>query len=281
MPVRGEWIRHGDYSGYFASPVAAPVSLPAVIVIQEIWGVNAQIEDVTRRIAAAGYVAFAPDLFAVDGRRPPALEAARVDEAVAFMATLPAARRFDPAAREEALAILDPAPRARIAETSAAMWSMPSRLPSLLPPLRAAAAHLRHERAESKGQSLGCVGFCMGGGLSALLSCEEPEISAAAVFYGSCPADEAVARGTCPVIGFYGSTDQRVNAGLPAYAAAMKRAGRSFEPHVYDGANHGFFNETGAVYDVNASRDSWAKLMGFFARHLAADRVRETALPGG
>ncbi|HUX40594.1 MAG TPA: dienelactone hydrolase family protein [Rectinemataceae bacterium] len=280
MPIHGEWISYGDQSGYFAFPERATKPLPSVIVIQEIWGVNAQIEELTKRIAAAGYAALAPDLFSVDGKRPPALEAARIEEAVAFMGTLPAEKRFDPAAREEALGRLEPATRARISETHGAMWSTPGRLPALVAPLRAAVAHLRHERSETKGQSLGCVGFCMGGGLSALLACEEPELDAAAIFYGSSPPAEKVASIACPVIGFYGAMDQRVNAGVPGFAASMREAGKMFEYHVYEGANHAFFNETGAVYDVNASRDAWARLMSFYSKHLAEGKAKESALPG-
>lgn len=280
MPVHGEWINYGDQSGYFAFPEKAAKPLPAVIVIQEIWGVNTQIEGVVDRIAASGYAALAPDLFAVDGKRPAALEPGRVDETIAFGASLPPEKRFDPAAREEALARLEPITRARISETFAAMWSTPGRLPALVAPLRKAVAHLRRERAETKGQSLGCVGFCMGGGLSALLACEEPELDAAAIFYGSCPPDEKVMAISSPLIGFYGSMDQRVNAGIPAFASAMRDAGKSYEYHIYEGSNHGFFNETGVAYDVNASRDAWARLMAFYAKHLAEGRIKEAALAG-
>jgi len=279
MSVHSEWIRYGDQIGFFAAPERAARPLPSVIVIQEVWGVNAHIEDVTRRFAAAGYAALAPDLFAIGGKRPPALQAERVEEAVAFMMSLPPERRFDPAARDEALAKLDAGPRARISETFGAMWSTPGRLPSLVAPLRAATDHLVHERTDTQGQPVGCVGFCMGGGLSALLACEEQEIDAAAIFYGSCPPDEKVAGIRCPVIGFYGGNDQRVNAGIPAFASAMKKSGKSYEHHIYEGANHAFFNETGQAYNVNAARDSWARLLGFYAKHLAGGRVKEGALP--
>ena len=73
MAIKSEWIRYGEGSGYFAWPEKATGPVPGVVVIQEIGGVNEHIEDVTRRIAAAGYAALAPDLFAVDGKRPPAL----------------------------------------------------------------------------------------------------------------------------------------------------------------------------------------------------------------
>ena len=73
MGIKGEWIRYGEGSGYLAYPARATLPLPGVIVIQEIGGVNDNIEDITRRIASAGYAALAPDLFAVNGERPAAL----------------------------------------------------------------------------------------------------------------------------------------------------------------------------------------------------------------
>jgi carboxymethylenebutenolidase len=65
VAIKGEWIRYADQTGYLALPERAAAPLPSVIVIQEVGGVNTQIEDVTRRIAASGYAALAPDLYAV------------------------------------------------------------------------------------------------------------------------------------------------------------------------------------------------------------------------
>jgi carboxymethylenebutenolidase len=269
MAIKGEWIEYGDQIGYLARPSAARAPLPGVIVIQEIGGVNAHIEDVARRIAAAGYVALAPDLFAVAGKRPEPLTEARLQETWAVMATFPPQARGDPAARAAELAKLPEDMRRRVEETFTAMFSTPARLPEFVAPLREAFRQLREERPESRGARVGCVGFCMGGGLSALLACEEPELSAAAVYYGSTPPAEAVARIACPVLAFYGGLDQRVNAQIPAFEEAMAKSGRSFEKVVYEGANHAFFNDDSPVYDPGAARDSYARLLAFFARHLA------------
>ena len=114
MAIKGEWISFGDQVGYFAHPDHAATPLPSVVVIQEIWGVNAHIEDVTRRIAAAGYAALAPDLMAVEGKRPEALSKERIEEAVTFSMTMAPASRFDPAAREAAMAKLPESERTRI-----------------------------------------------------------------------------------------------------------------------------------------------------------------------
>ncbi len=271
MAIKGEWVRYGEGSGYFALPERAPTPLPGVLVIQEIGGVNAQIEDVTRRVAAAGYAALAPDLFVVDGKRPEALTKERIGEAFALAARLPPGAMFDPTAREAALAKLGESERLRIGGTFGQLSSFfaPDRRESLLGPLHRSFRYLHDERAETRGQKIACVGFCMGGGLSALLACEEPALSGAAVFYGTSPAAEKVARIECPVLAFYGATDQRVNAGIPAFQEAMRAAGKSFEHHVYEGAGHAFFNDDAPSYNLKAARDSWARLLAFFAKTLS------------
>ena len=268
MAIKGEWIGYGKEVGYFAIPERAARPLPSVVVIQEIGGVNDQIEDVTRRIAAAGYAALAPDIFAVDGVRPEALSKERISEAFDFMATMPNASRFDPAVRDAAMAKLPEDKRLRIDESFKKIFSMANSLPIFIPPLKRAVNYLRTERPETAGKRVGCVGFCMGGSLSALLACEESELSGAAMYYGGAPAEEKIPAIACPVIAFYGGNDQRVNAGIPAFEEAMKKADKIFEHRVYPGANHAFFNDDGPSYEVNASRDSFARLLSFFANTL-------------
>jgi carboxymethylenebutenolidase len=271
MAIKGEWIRYGQGTGYFAKPERAGGILPGVLVIQEVGGVNEHIEDVTRRFAAAGYAALAPDLFAVDGERPEALTKQRVAEAFAFAGKLPPGTMFDQVSREAALAKLPEAEARKLMETfqTAFSFAQAGRLETLMAPLSLAFRHLREERPETRGQKIGCVGFCMGGGLSALLACEEEELSGAAVFYGMAPPAEKVAKINCPVIAFYGTKDQRVSAAVPGFEAAMRAAGKSFEPHAYEGAAHAFFNDEGPAYDVRAARDSFARVLGFFAKNLA------------
>jgi carboxymethylenebutenolidase len=109
----------------------------------------------------------------------------------------------------------------------------------------------------------------MGGGLTALLACEEPELAGAAIFYGSAPPLERVKDITCPVVGFYGALDARINAGLPAFAAAMEAAGKAFEYQVYEGAGHAFFNDTRPAYEVRATRDATSRLLQFLRSTVA------------
>lgn len=266
MPVQTEWVRYGEHSGYLARSERAALPLPGVLVIQEIWGVDAHIEDVTRRLAEAGYAALAPDLFSAGGVRPEPLSRERISEAQAFMNTLSPAGWREPAVRAEALAGRPEAERGRIEASIGELFGRLGQLDGFVPALRAAAHYMRHQCPASLGQPVACVGFCMGGGLSALLACEEPELSGAAIFYGSAPPLDRVPRIQCPVAGFYGGLDERVNAGLPAFAEAMAAAGKSFEPHVYEGAAHAFFNDTRPVYHVGATRDSFARLLDFLRR---------------
>jgi len=269
MALKTEWVRYGKSSGYFAMPERAATPLPAVLVIQEIWGVEDHIEDVTRRIASAGYAALAPDIFSVDGQRPEHLTRERVAELLAFLGAQPPAVWGDQAAREAALQKLPALERGRVSETFGGLLGQPPEWrESFIPALRDAVRYLRRERPETREQKVACVGFCMGGGLSALLACEEPELSGAAVYYGATPAPEKLAKIRCPVIAFYGGNDARVNAGIPAFEKGMKEISQSYEPKVYEDANHSFFNDTRGAYDVRAARDSFARLLAFFSRTL-------------
>src|SRR5271167_4393514 len=124
MALETEYLRYGaneEYLAYMAWPERAAPPLPAVVVIQEAWGVDAHIEDVTRRFAQAGYVAVAPDLFSKDGVRPPPLTHERIGELTTFVNEMPAGSAFDPTKRAEALASRDAAYRARIEESIGAI----------------------------------------------------------------------------------------------------------------------------------------------------------------
>jgi carboxymethylenebutenolidase len=108
----------------------------------------------------------------------------------------------------------------------------------------------------------------MGGGLSALLACNDPELAVACIYYGMSPPAELLPRIACPVYGFYGGEDARINGGLPAFAEAMAKAGKRFEQHVYPGAAHAFFNDQRPSYHAAASRDALVRTLQAFRTHL-------------
>ena len=269
MAIKGSWIHYGDQSGYFAYPENASQPLPAIIVIQEIWGVNEHIEDIARRFAAAGYAVLAPDLFAVGGKRPAALSPGRISKAMTFIKQLPPAVWKDPALRDSELSRLAEPDRSEIGETCNRLLAGIGRMQEFVPQLKKAVRHLREEQPKTKDQKVACVGFCMGGGLSALLACEEPELSGAAVFYGNTPPAEKIPSIACPVIGFYGAEDQRINEGIPAFEEGLRALGKTYERSIYDGANHAFFNDDSQSYNVDAVRDSFVRLLTFFHKTLS------------
>jgi len=266
-----EWIRYGNeqqYSGYLTYARRAPLPLPTVIVIQEAWGVDRFIESVSHRLALAGYAAFAPDLYAHAGERPALLTRERVAELQGFVNELPHGVWQDQEKREAALAQLPEPQRTTLRATHGAFVKAVGS-DKHLEPLLAATTYLRTEQAASKGQKLGSVGFCLGGGLSARLAAADPELAAAVIFYGTSPSDELVAKINAAVLGLYGELDPRINATIPAFAAAAERHGKRFEHHIYPGAQHAFFNDNRPSYDLAATRDAFVRVLSFFQQHLA------------
>jgi carboxymethylenebutenolidase len=265
MSLKTEWVPYGpggDYAGYLAYEANAKKPLPGVLVVQEAWGVDAHIEEVTRRFASAGYVAFAPDLFAKRAQRPAPLLPERLHEMLRFMDQMGPAR-IDPKAREAALAAQPELLGARLRETIATLFAG-----GFLPPLSAAAAFLRHELPFTRGRRIASLGFCMGGGLSAVLATVEPELACAVMFYGRMPPEGDVSRIGCPVLAFYGKDDRPLVDTVPSFQEAMTKHGKSLEVVVYEGAEHAFFNETRGTYQVDAARDSFVRALAFLRKHV-------------
>lgn len=256
-----------EFSGYLAYPARAKLPLPGVLVIQEAWGLDGHIEDVARRIAIAGYAALAPDLYARHGTRPEALSSDRAEALKALFNELPRGKILDPDAREAALSKKAPDEAEQLRESLQALFERISSDENLDPVLQAA-RFLRARLDVTRGQKIASVGFCMGGALSARLAAADPELAGAAIFYGMSPPEDLAKTIRCPIIGFYGALDQRINAGLPAFASALQSAGTPFDRHMYEGAEHAFFNDTRPSYDVRASRDAFARLVAFFRDRL-------------
>ena len=116
----------------------------------------------------------------------------------------------------------------------------------------------------------GVVGFCWGGARSFLHAATAPTLGASVVYYGSPPTAEQMAAIKAPVLGFYGGNDARINATIPATDSTMKRLGKSFEYHIFEGAGHGFLsNQEGANgANLTASQQAWPKTIAFFKAKL-------------
>jgi carboxymethylenebutenolidase len=88
-------------------------------------------------------------------------------------------------------------------------------------------------------------------------------------FYGRQAAAEDVPSIQAPLLLHYGELDERINAGWPAYEAALKEHGKSYEAHIYPGALHGFHNDTTPRYDPEAAALAWERTLAHFAKHLS------------
>jgi carboxymethylenebutenolidase len=131
----------------------------------------------------------------------------------------------------------------------------------------AALTYLR-ARPESNGRT-GCVGFCWGGGLANQLAVHDPKLNATVAYYGQQPKAEDVPQIKANVMLHYGGLDQRINAGIPAYEAALKAAHTPYELFVYEGVNHAFNNDTSpARYNAEAAKLAWERTLRLFKEKL-------------
>jgi carboxymethylenebutenolidase len=123
-------------------------------------------------------------------------------------------------------------------------------------------------RKDSNG-SYGCVGFCWGGGMSNKLAVNVPSLKAAVPFYGPPPDVTLVPNIKAAVQLHYAGLDERINANVPAYEAALKSAGTRYELYMYDGINHAFHNDTSPTrYNEAAAKLAWQRTIAFFDKYV-------------
>jgi carboxymethylenebutenolidase len=215
----------GTIKGYLAKP-ASGSKFGAVVVIHENRGLNAHIEDVTRRLAVAGFLGLAPDLLSPAGGTP-----ANEDQA------------------RDMIGKLDMA--ATVANAVAAVAFL---------------------RGQSDGNGkVGAVGFCWGGGLVNQLAVHDATLNAAVAYYGRQPDAADVPKIKAPLLLHYAGLDTRTNEGIPAYKAALDKAGVSYKVYVYEGANHAFNNDTSAErYNAEAAKLAWDRTLAFLTEKLKA-----------
>jgi carboxymethylenebutenolidase len=133
----------------------------------------------------------------------------------------------------------------------------------------AAAVPFLAGHAESTG-SVGAIGFCWGGGMVNRIAVLSPDLKAGVAYYGAQPPAAQVASIRAPLLLHYAGLDSRINAGIPAYEAALKAAGKRFEIHVYPDVNHAFNNDTGDRYNKPAADLAWSRTIAFFKENVGA-----------
>ncbi len=116
--------------------------------------------------------------------------------------------------------------------------------------------------------NVGVVGFCFGGWISNMMAVRVPDLKAAVPFYGGQPATEDVPKIQAPLLLHFGELDTRVNEGWPAYEAALKDHGKEYQAYTYEGANHGFHNDTTPRYDKEDAELAWERTIAFFKEKL-------------
>jgi carboxymethylenebutenolidase len=132
------------------------------------------------------------------------------------------------------------------------------------------------KKLPSSSGKTGVIGFCWGGARSFGFAAAQPALNAAVVYYGDAPGsadntqETTLANVKAPVLGLYAGNDARINATLPPTEAAMKKLGKSYELHTYEGAGHGFmFSQAGAGgANLKAAQESWPVVLQFFRKNL-------------
>lgn len=115
---------------------------------------------------------------------------------------------------------------------------------------------------------IGVVGFCYGGSVTNALAVRIPDLAAAVPFYGMQPSAEDTAKIKAPLLIHYGGLDERVDAGWPAWETALKADHVTYTAYIYQGANHGFHNDTTPRYDKDAATLAWSRTLEFFDKYL-------------
>jgi carboxymethylenebutenolidase len=234
--------RHGEYIDVklpgATVPIKTWISYPerkdkagVVIVIMEVYGLTDWIRGVADQLAKEGFIAVAPDMISGLGPGGGGTESvASRDDVVGLV------RGISP---EDAMKRLN----------AVRDWAI--KLPA------------------ANGKSA-TVGFCWGGARSFAFAGAQPDLNGAVVYYGSSPDAPVLATIKAPVQGHYGGDDARVNATIAPAEAEMKKLGKIYEPHIYEGAGHGFLRDQNARDGANmkATREAWPLTVKFLNERL-------------
>ncbi len=245
-PRHGEWVdvampgAPGDDAGaatktFIVYPERQDKA-PIVIVIHEIFGMTDWVRATADQLAAAGFIAVAPDLLSGKGPGGGATDSMKAEDVRSTIRTL---------TPEEVVSRLN------------AVREYALKLPAAAP-------------------KSACMGFCWGGSQSFRYAAAQPGLGGAVVFYGTGPMKDQqpdkdiLSKIQCPVLGLYGGNDARVTSTVQATDEAMRELKKSFEHHVYEGAGHGFVRQQSGAGTANAdaARQAWALTVEFLRKHL-------------
>jgi len=227
--LKSEYIEYespngaGKMRGLLTRPANGAKKLSGIIVVHENRGLNPHIEDVARRAALEGFIAFAPDALFPLGGYPGNDDDGRELQ-----------RKRD---RNE-----------------------------MLEDFIAAYEYLKTQ--EECNGNVGVVGFCFGGSISNKMAVHIPDLKAAVPFYGGQPPTEEVPKIKAPLLLHFAGLDKRVNAGWPAYEAALKENKKEYTAYIYPEVNHGFHNDTTPRYDEESAKLAWQRTIDFFNEKL-------------
>ncbi len=233
MSVNGQTME-----GYLAQP-EGDGRHPAVVVIQEIWGVNSHIQYMADKLPSQGYVGLAPAMFHRQGRMTMGLHEER-DAAIANMGQCTD--------------------------------------PNIIADVRAAVDYLKSQSFVQPDR-IGIVGFCFGGRVSYLAACNISDLKAAVVYYGGRILAPLGTEGPSPleqtaninaaVLGLFGEDDANPTpADVATIGAELEKHNKTYQFHMYPGAGHGFNCNARDSYRPEAAADAWAKAMAWFDKYL-------------
>lgn len=234
-PRHGEFVEIKAASG---TPIRTWVVYPerkdkagVVILIFDIHGLGYWIRGVADQLAKEGFIAVVPDLISGKGPNGGGTEAAANDDEVVKLV-----RGLAP---DEVTARLN-------------------------------AVHDYATKIPAANGKTATVGFCWGGGTSFAFAAAQPALDAAVVFYGVSPEAADLAKIKAPVLGLYGSDDARVNVTVGPAEAEMKKLGKTYEVHTYEGAGHAFLGNQEGRDGANfrATQQSWPRVLAFLREHL-------------
>lgn len=244
MKVSSKWVqvqnRDLAIDAYLAEPDELKDNVPAVIVIQEIFGVNEHIRDVTERLAREGYIAIAPAIYQ---RQAPGFEVGYTEEDV---------KR----GRE---------------------YKVQTKARELISDLQATIDYL-YQMPQVKQEGVGTIGFCFGGHVVYLAAILE-QVAATASFYGAqiatwCPGeDEPTITYTKDITGtiytFFGTEDPLIpNVQTEQIEAELKQQNIDHQLFRYQGATHGFMCDSRDSYNPDVAKDAWKKVLDLFSQKL-------------